>query len=230
MRSAIDARPAEVANAIVDLLRRTSPSPADLAMVRGQLLAQGAAASSETIVESFYRCVIADCLQREYHLAADALPACVNSSHLPPRQVCVKPGEHLHLHDSPSSWAAGWKGMRRRHSGIDINVTTATRDRSLRRADLYVVARGEIVSLEFKYVGARGIKDVPLCIRQMQVYLREHAAALFVVYSGTDGNREIAGAEDVRAGLSPGVGVFLHGPAAEPAASPKRATSSLAGR
>jgi hypothetical protein len=181
--------------------------------VRAQLLAQGASASSETIIESFYRCAILELIQREYHVASGALPACVNSSHLPPRKVCLASGQDTHLRDSPSAWAAGWNAMRQRYAGVDLRVATAAGERSLRRADLYVIAGGEIVSIEFKYVGARGIGNVAQCVRQMAVYLREHAASLFVVYTGADGTRELRNAAKVEAQLPAGVPVFLSGPA-----------------
>lgn len=70
-----------------------------------------------------------------------------------------------------------------------MNVRVVGRS-SPKHADLYVVAGRHVVSLEFKYVGPGGLRDIQGCAAQMRRHAECHAEAILVLYSGT--NRPVA--------------------------------------
>jgi hypothetical protein len=72
--------------------------------------------------------------------------------------------------------------MQKQHP--ELNVLVAGR-RSARRADLYVIASKQVVSIEFKYVTAAGLRDVGGCAAQLGRHAGQHARALLVLYCGT---------------------------------------------
>ena len=76
---------------------------------------------------------------------------------------------------------------------VAMYVRGKQRRKSLRRADLYVVAQGKIVSLEFKHVGPPGVRNPKAVAEQMRLYVKHHAATLLVIYSGSKGGSEIRG-------------------------------------
>jgi hypothetical protein len=216
MKTGIDATPAALVTRITRALQRTPPSAADLAAVRRQLMRYQAVPTAETVIESYYRCVVSDYLQRQFELALDALPDCVNSSHRAARLVCVAQRGHQHHTVTPPAWEAGWRRLRR-HRGVDMYVRTADRARSLRRADLYVILTdGQVVSFEFKYVGPAGIRNPRACASQMGPYIKRHAATRLIIYSGTPQGGSVSGLARLRALLPADVPVLLHGPAPAP--------------
>src|SRR5205807_1102018 len=129
--------------------------------------------SAEEVVESFFRCLIADHLTRRFSLEVSALPGCMNASHRAARGVCVVRKRHRHLSVPDVDWAAAWLGMQSAYPAVNVRVP----GRSPKRADLYVVAKRQIVSLEFKYVGGTGLRGVESCIAQMRRHADNHARA-----------------------------------------------------
>ena len=93
---------------------------------------------------------------------------------------CVSPGNHQHSMLPDERWASAWLQMQSQVPEVNIR---ARRQRSARRADLYIVARRQVVSLEFKYADARGLRGIDACISQLRRHAQHHARALFVVYS-----------------------------------------------
>ena len=86
--------------------------------------------------------------------------------------------------------------------------------RSLRRADLYVIADGKIVSVEFKYADLHGVRDPKAVAKQMQLYVKNHKATLLVIYSGSEKGTEVKGVKKVREALGSAAPVVLvYGPA-----------------
>jgi len=152
--------------------------------------------SAEEVVEAFFRCGLTNYLTGRFNLAAEALPACINSSHRAVRRVCCSPRHHQHLAPTESSWETGWRNMQAQYP--DVNIRDGGR-RSARRADLYLVAAQRLVSLEFKYVGGAGLRGMSACLAQMQRHAEHHDNALFVVYCGGDADYDV---EKVKAGLS----------------------------
>ena len=207
--------PQSVADELVALMKATKPTLTDLQSIADQLRAQGANTSGETVVEAFYRCAISHHLRSTRNVSLDVLPRCVNSSHVAVRDVCVMAEAHDHRKVGTAAWNRGWEYLRQSHrSFVDLKISTADGRGSLRRADLYVVADGRIVSFEFKYIGPRGIRNVRACAAQMQLYLREHAVSRFVVYAAGDGGAEIAGVKQLE-NLLQGCVVGLTGPAVD---------------
>jgi hypothetical protein len=99
---------------------------------------------------------------------------------------------------------------------VDIYVRDQRR-KSLRRADLYFVALGQIVSVEFKYVGLHGLRDAKAVAGQMRRFVENHAATLLVIYSGSKDGSEVRGVARLRDRLGPAVPVVLvYGPAIPP--------------
>ena len=212
MTSCIDASPAKVATEIERTLQNARPSADTLSAAQRQLIGFGAAAAAETVIESYYGCIVTEHLRRTFGIGADALPVCVNSSHRAVRRVCVAPGEHLHYTVPKASWAAGWQTLRQQHKDVDMYVRTAHRDRSLRHADLYVIASRQIISLEFKYVGPAGLKNPNACAAQMGPYLEAHAATRLVVYSGTPSGTPVRGIDTLMGLLPADVPLVVYGP------------------
>jgi hypothetical protein len=135
--------------------------------------------SAEEVVEAYYRCVVTGYLAERYSIENAALPHCINASHKAVRRVCVVPG-HSHTQVEDRAWEEGWALMQRRNP--EVNVTNARK--RARRADLYVVADGQVVSVEFKYVSATGLRDWRACAAQLERHAAEHAEAILVLYSG----------------------------------------------
>jgi hypothetical protein len=50
------------------------------------------------------------------------------------------------------------------------NVQTGNGKRSLRHTDLYVIAAGQIISLEYKYAGPKGLSSPDECAAQKGPY------------------------------------------------------------
>jgi len=92
-------------------------------------------------------------------------------------------------------------------------VQTSDRKRSLRHADLYVIAAGQIISLEYKYAGPKGLSNPAECAAQMGSYLTTHAATRLVVYSGTSRGTPVVGLDTLETLLPADVPLVVHGPA-----------------
>jgi hypothetical protein len=173
------------------------------------------------VIESYYGCLVTEHVRRIFDIVPDTLPLIINSSHRAVRRVCVLPGDHLHSKVLNDAWASGWRAFRQ-HAGVDMYVRTAQRDRSLRHADLYVIAAGQIVSLEYKYVGAEGLKNPKGCAAQMRPYLHAHAAARLIIYSGTSSTTPVRGMDKLRGLLPADVPFILYGPPVAAIGSPVR--------
>jgi hypothetical protein len=111
--------------------------------------------------------------------------------------------------------------LRKQHAGIDMHVPTLHRNRSLRHADLYVIATEQIVSLEYKYVGPGGLKNPDGCAAQMGPYLASHAATRLVIYAGTPSAAPVRGLDKLRGLLAPDVPLVLYGPPVDAVGRPK---------
>jgi hypothetical protein len=157
----------------------------DKLMARHDLLGLKLVISSEEVVEGFSRCFIVDYLQQRYELRVESLPTCINSSHQAVRRVCAVPNGHRHSAITDDAWAEGWRQLRER-PGVDIMVPP---HRSPRRADLHLVAQNKIVSLEFKYIGSKGLRDAALCAAQIRLHAANHALAILLLYCGA--SREV---------------------------------------
>lgn len=186
IRNGVDTKPHVLAMGICGAIEETAPDGTQIQQLSRSLLQRHASlrlrpvVSSEEIVEAYYRCVVSGYLTRRYSVENTALPACINSSHKAVRRVCVVPG-HGHTRIEDRAWADGWVLMQRQNP--EVNVTNAER-RSARRADLYVVANGQVVSVEFKYVGSTGLGDRSACASQLRRHAAVHAQAILVLYSG----------------------------------------------
>jgi hypothetical protein len=91
IKRGIDAPPAQVVAGISRVLQSERPRADTLSAIQRQLVGFGAAAAAETVIESYYGCIVTEHLQRKYEIAAGDLPICVNSSHKAVRRVCVAP-------------------------------------------------------------------------------------------------------------------------------------------
>jgi hypothetical protein len=181
---AINAGPETVAADVHQVVERSVPDRARLQELGRQLLRRHVllglqrVVSSEEIVEAHFRCVITDRLMGRFALSALAIPSCINSSHRAVRRVCGTP-THSHAVIEDDEWRRGWLAMQQRTPEVNIYA-----GRSPKRADLYIVATGGVVSVEFKYVG-RGVRDVGGCAAQFGCHAAHHAEAILVLYSGT---------------------------------------------
>ena len=190
----INLAPAALVTEVAKLMENATPSKRDVFEVRRQVLARQAQlglrdrAAPECVAESFFRCLVIDHLQRRFGLTLDEIPDCVNSSHTATRGVCRMPSRHGHSLISDIDWDQGWRRLQRRHPAVNIHVPGR---RSPKRADLYLVTRGEVMSVEFKYVGRHGIRDAPACAAQMRRYVDKHAATLQAIYNGASDGGEI---------------------------------------
>lgn len=186
MISSIDERAGAVADEAVSVICAVRPSAADILYLQRQLLVRHAelgleaVVSAEEVVEGLVRCQLADYLTRRFNISVDALPHCLNASHKAVRRVCVSPWQHHHLAVLEADWAHGWLQMQARFPKVNVRVLGR---RASKRADLYIVAKRQIVSLEFKYVGASGLRGVDACVAQMRRHAENHERALFVVYA-----------------------------------------------
>src|SRR5439155_19352496 len=118
-----------------------------------------------------------------------------------------------HSHDGTpdEAWSVAWRRLQQEHPGVNVRVPHR---RSPKRADLYIVARSKIVSLEFKYVGVQGLRDAASCAAQVRRHAANHALAFLVVYCGASNDVQ----DDVLALLNRLVGdddvriACIHGP------------------
>jgi hypothetical protein len=189
MRSdSIDANSKLVASEICGVVERNIPTQPQIQALSRQLLTRHsdcrlqAVVSSEEILEGYYRCVVTEALVKGHTLARAAVPRCVNSSHRAVRRVCLVPGQHNHLAVEDSEWREGWALIQERNPEVNVRVAGG----SPKRADLYVVAGRHVVSLEFKYVGPGGLRDVQGCAAQVRRHAECHAQAILILYSGTN--------------------------------------------
>lgn len=91
------------------------------------------------------------------------------------------PTGHRHNTITDDAWAEGWRRLQKERPDVNIMVPT---HRSPRRADLYLVARSKIVSVEFKYIGARGLRDAAACAAQVWLHAANYAVAVLLLYCG----------------------------------------------
>lgn len=184
----VDKEPAVLVPEFVRFIEHTVPSADAVRVLGDQLLSRHTAlrglkpiVSAEEIVESFFRCHVIDYLQQEFGIVAGDVPRCINSSHRATRRVCALPAAHSHAAIQDSEWQSGWLELQQLYP--KVNIRTARSERA-KRADLYVLARNEIISFEFKHVGQQGFGQIPGCAAQVSRYIAAgHAAAILVVYS-----------------------------------------------
>jgi hypothetical protein len=82
MTSRIDASPAVALTEIERALRNAPPPPADaVAVIQRQLAQFGAAAAAESVIESYYGCLVTEHVRRVFDIVPDTLPLIINSSH-----------------------------------------------------------------------------------------------------------------------------------------------------
>jgi hypothetical protein len=183
----IDIEPDGLAIEIDASIAAVNPAAGVIPGLQRQLLARHAALhlkptiSSEEVVEGLVRCRLTHHLQQKFELRVDSIPACVNSSHKAVRRVCVDASRHSHGGISDKAWSAAWQRLQQEHPGVNVRVAGRS---APRRADLYIVARGRIVSLEFKYIGEQGLRDAAACAAQVGRHAANHALAFLVVYCG----------------------------------------------
>ena len=186
MNQTIDLEPNALGAEVAGVLASTAPRESHIRLLQDQLLARHdllrlkPVVSSEEVVEGFFRCLIVDYLQQRYELRVESLPTHINSSHQAVRGACALPDGHRHNNITDDAWAEGWRQLQKR-PGVNILVPP---HRSPRRADLHIVARNKIVSLEFKYIGSKGLRDAASCAAQIRLHANNHALALLVLYCG----------------------------------------------
>ena len=186
MNQTIDREPNVLGAEVEGVISGTAPHADHIRFLQDQLLARHSllrlkpVVLSEEVVESFFRCVIVDYLQQRYELRVESLPTCINSSHRAVRGVCALPDVHRHNGITDDAWSEGWRRLQK-HRGVNIMVPP---HRSPRRADLYVVARNKIVSLEFKYIGSKGLRDAASCAAQIRLHAENHELAILLLYCG----------------------------------------------
>jgi hypothetical protein len=110
----------------------------------------------------------------------------VNGADAPLRRGLV-PGRHRHSSVEDVEWREGWELIQRRNPEVNVRVQGR---QSPKRADLYVVTGGRVVSIEFKYVGGGGLRDVQACAAQVRRHAAHHTEAILVLYS--EGGRPLA--------------------------------------
>lgn len=187
MNKAIDEEPELLGDGIDALLSGNKPAAADILELQQQLLSRHAdlnlepTVSAEEVVESFFRCCLVHHLQQRFDLHVDSIPGSINSSHRATRRVCAIRSEHGHQGIADDAWAAGWRRLQDEHPEVNVRVPDR---RSPKRADLYIVARRRIISFEFKYIGAQGVRDAAAVSSAMQRYAANHALAFLVLYCG----------------------------------------------
>jgi hypothetical protein len=89
---------------------------------------------------------------------------------------------HFHTtRDEPSLWRARWLDFKRAHPGVDTDD-----DGHSRRADLFIsMGKAGLVSVEFKYLRAKGTPSAQACVGQVRQHLTAHRACVLVLYAGT---------------------------------------------
>jgi hypothetical protein len=212
MSQTICVQPAALVAEIARVIEEARPSKRDVLEVRRQVLARQAhlgledRAAPECVAESFFRCRVIDHLQRRFRIELEAIPDCINSSHTATRGVCSAPARHSHQHIADAEWAKAWRRLQHQHPEVNVYVRGR---RSAKRADLYLVTREEVVSVEFKYVGRHGLRDVPACAAQMRRYVEKHAATLLAIYDGANNGSEVRGVDRLRSLLGPAVRIVV---------------------
>lgn len=208
----ITVQPADLVVELGRVLAKATPKARDVGEVRRQLLARKAElglrdrVAAEYVAESLLRCLIVDHLQRQFGVAVDELPSCINSSHRATRSVCWKPLQHRHHRIADAEWEQAWCQLQLQHPEVNVRVAD---DRPAKRADLYVVTQRGIVSVEFKYTGEHGLRDASACAAQMQRYIERHAATLLAIYDGGNNKGELRGLDRLRSRLDPAVRVVV---------------------
>jgi hypothetical protein len=222
MTSCLDASPVEALTEIERVLKSAPSSSDAVTAIQRRLAEFGAAAAAETVIESYYGCLVTEHLRRRFDIDPAALPLTINTSHRAVRRVCVMPGKHLHSKVLKEHWAKDWQTLRKTKKGVDIYVQTDDGKRSLRHADLYVIAAGQIISLEYKYAGPTGLSRPEECADQMGPYLAAHAATRLVVYSGTPSGTSVRGLDTLTGLLPADVPLVVYGPPIEAVGKPGR--------
>lgn len=216
----ITVEPAALAAEIASLIESAKPRPQAVHAVRDALLdrkvqlglVRGAAA--EYVAETLFRCLVIDHLQGRFRLAPRELPRCINSSHRAGRRVCGVPSSHCHNLVSDADWAEGWRRLKEEHPKVNVNDPSRP---SAGRADLYVITRNAVVSVEFKYSGRTGLSDIRGCATQMRRYAQQHAATLLAIYDGASNGTALQAANQLRGLLGPAVPVVVvSGPSIPP--------------
>lgn len=208
----IKTQPAVLAAEIAGVIQAATPSEQDIMEVQRQVLCRhaelrlGKKAAPEEVIEGFYRCLVIDHVQRRFKVDRGEIPSCINSSHTATRGVCIARSRHNHHHITDAEWRTAWLRFQKQHHEVNIRVSEK---QSLRRADLYLVAQGGIVSVEFKYLGSHGSLDVEGCAVQMRRYVENHAATLLVIYANSVDKNEVRGLDRLRRLLGPAVHVIL---------------------
>jgi hypothetical protein len=223
MNDAIDEMPEIVCEEIEQRLRTAKPIAADVSALKRQLRSRHAlpglrlkpGISPEEVVEGFFRCVLAHYLHQRFDLHIDAIPACMNSSHKAVRRVCVAPGRHRHHDILDEAWEIAWDRMQVEHREVNVRVPARSRPA---HADLYVVASNKVISIQFKYVGASGLRGVAECAEQLRRHAAQHERAILVVYNGTaDTSRRDAAGDWLDGHHTAGVHIVgVNGPAIAP--------------
>ena len=213
----INTQPAVLASEVANIFRAVTPSEQDIAEVQRQLLCRHAdlplreKIAPEEVIEGFFRCFLTDHLQRRFKVELVDIPSCINSSHTAVRGICIEKSQHSHQSITDAEWKKAWPRFKDQHPEVNIYVPGR---RSALRADLYLVAQGGIVSVEFKYLGSRGALNVNGCVAQMRRYVENHAATLLVIYANSSDGKEVRGLDRLRNRLDPSVHViFVSGPA-----------------
>ncbi|MGD1154025.1 MAG: hypothetical protein ABR911_14280 [Syntrophales bacterium] len=171
----------------------------------------GKKTAPEEVIEGFFRCLLTDHLQRRFKVELSEISSCINSSHTAVRGICIAGSRHRHQDIKDAEWEKAWLRFQKQHR--EVNICTSE-GRSSRRADLYLVAQGGIVSVEFKYLGSHGSLNVEGCAVQMHRYVEKHAATLLVIYTSSSDGKEVRGLKELRRRLGSAVHVILvHGPA-----------------
>jgi hypothetical protein len=93
------------------------------------------------------------------------------------------PGQHNHSAVEDGEWHEGWELIQERNPEVNVQVAGG----SPKRADLYVLAGRHVVSVEFKYLGPGGLRDIQGCAAQVRRHAECHGEPILVLYSGTSG-------------------------------------------
>jgi hypothetical protein len=213
----INIQPGVLAAEIARVIQSVSPSERDISEVQRQVLCRhselglGKKTTPEEVIEGFFRCLLTDHFQRHFKIKPLDIPNYINSSHTATRGICIAGLLHNHHHITDAEWGKSWRRFQDQHQEANIYVPGG---RSPRRADLYLVARGGIVSVEFKYLGSKGSLNVDGCAAQMRRYIENHAATLLVIYDSSSNGKEVRGLDRLRSLLSRDVHVIIiYGPA-----------------
>jgi hypothetical protein len=216
----INTQPALLASEIARVIQESTPGEQDLVAVQRQLLYRHAIlrlakrTAPEETIESFFRCLLTDHLQRQYKINIAMIPRCISSSHTATRGICVADSDHNHQCIEETEWKKAWNYFQHQHPEVNIYIPGKRR---ARRADLYLAAQGGIVSIEFKYIGNHGSLNIKDCADQMRGYVEHHAATMLVIYSGSNDRRTSQGMDQLCNLLGPAVNVILvNGPAIPP--------------